>query len=60
MKFNSDGSITETFADGRVKTTKFNPDNTITESLVDKAGSNIKTVNTSFTKDSVIKEVVTK
>ena len=60
VKFNSDGSITETFADGRVKTTKFNPDNTITESLVDKAGSNIKTVNTSFTKDSVIKEVVTK
>lgn len=60
VKFNSDGSIRETFADGRVKTTKFNPDNTITESLVDKAGSNIKTVNTSFTKDSVIKEVVTK
>lgn len=59
MKFNSDGSITETFADGRIKTTKFNTDNTITESLV-KDGVIIKTVNTSFTKDSVIKEVVTK
>lgn len=52
---NADGSITETNADGEVKTTLFNPDGSITEMFV---GEKEITKTTTFDSGK-IKEVIT-
>lgn len=53
--FNSDGSITETNADGDTKTTVFNLDGSITETFV---GEKTITKTTTFNLDGSITEVI--
>ena len=55
--FNSDGSISETFENGNVKTTVFNSDGTIGETLTDSSGTVLKTKTTAFNGDSISEEV---
>lgn len=54
--FNSDGSITETNADGDTLTITFNSDGSITEKFV---GEKTITKKTSFNNDGSIKEELT-
>ena len=54
--FNSDGSITETLADGRKKNTVFNADGSITETLSKADGTVIWTNKTVFNADGSITE----
>lgn len=53
--FNSDGSITETNANGETKTTTFNADGSITETFV---GEKTITKTTTFNSDGSITEVL--
>lgn len=53
--FNTDGSITETNADGETLTTVFNADGSITETFV---GKETITKTTTFISDGSIKEVI--
>lgn len=54
-KFNDDGSITETNADGHTLTTSFNDDGSITETFV---GEKTITKTTTFNTDGSITEVI--
>ena len=55
--FNSDGSISETYENGNVKTTIFNSDGTITETLQNSDGDLLKTKTTTFNGDTISEEV---
>ena len=57
--FNSDGSISETYENGNVKTTVFNSDGTITETLKNSDGELLKTKTTTFNGGESISEEVT-
>lgn len=54
--FNSDGSITETNADGDMRNTIFNKDGSITETFI--SGSQSITKTTTFNADGSISEVI--
>ena len=55
--FNSDGSISETFENGNVKTTVFNSDGTIGETLRNSGGDLLKSKTTTFNGDTISEEV---
>ena len=56
--FNSDGSITETFGNGKVKQTTFNADGSITQKITNAAGT-VLTLTTTFNPDGSITRTAT-
>lgn len=54
--FNADGSITETYQDGSVKTTVFNSNGSISETFT--LGTQTMTKTTTFNSDGSISEVI--